>query len=94
MTDSIELIGLLAATLTTIAFIPQVFKVIKTKSSDGLSLTTYLIFIIGVGLWLIYGLIKSSISMIIGNGITFILAFLIIYYILKFFGCLVHASVC
>ena len=83
MTDNIELIGLLAATLTTIAFIPQVFKVIKTKSSDGLSLTTYLIFIIGVGLWLIYGLIKSSISMIIGNGITFILAFLIIYYILR-----------
>jgi MtN3 and saliva related transmembrane protein len=83
MIDNIELIGLLAATLTTIAFIPQVFKVIKTKSSDGLSLTTYLIFIIGVGLWLIYGLIKSSISMIIGNGITFILAFLIIYYILR-----------
>tara|TARA_B100001093_G_scaffold305637_1_gene291749 strand:+ start:10691 stop:10957 length:267 start_codon:yes stop_codon:yes gene_type:complete len=83
MIDNIELIGLLAAALTTIAFIPQVFKVIKTKSSDGLSLTTYLIFIIGVGLWLIYGLIKSSISMIIGNGITFILAFLIIYYILR-----------
>ena len=83
MIDNIELIGLLAATLTTIAFIPQVFKVIKTKSSEGLSLTTYLIFIIGVGLWLIYGLIKSSISMIIGNGITFILAFLIIYYILR-----------
>ncbi len=83
MIDNIELIGLLAAALTTIAFIPQVFKVIKTKSSDGLSLTTYLIFIIGVGLWLIYGLIKSSISMIIGNGVTFILAFLIIYYILR-----------
>ena len=83
MVDNIELIGLLAAVLTTIAFIPQVFKVIKTKSSEGLSLTTYLIFIIGVGLWLIYGLFKSSISMIIGNGITFILAFLTIYYILK-----------
>tara|TARA_B110000003_G_C16245149_1_gene376674 strand:- start:63 stop:329 length:267 start_codon:yes stop_codon:yes gene_type:complete len=83
MIDNIELIGLLAAAFTTIAFIPQVFKVIKTKSSDGLSLTTYLIFIIGVGLWLIYGLIKSSISMIIGNGITIILAFLIIYYILR-----------
>ena len=83
MIDNIELIGLLAAAFTTIAFIPQVFKVIKTKSSDGLSLTTYLIFIIGVGLWLIYGLIKSSISMVIGNGITIILAFLIIHYILR-----------
>ena len=83
MVDNIELIGLLAAILTTTAFIPQVYKVIKTKSVKGLSLTTYLIFTTGVLFWLIYGLLKSSISMIIGNGITFLLAFLILYYILK-----------
>ena len=83
MIDNIELIGLLAAILTTTAFIPQVYKVIKTKSVKGLSLTTYLIFTTGVLFWLIYGLLKSSISMIIGNGITFLLAFLILYYILK-----------
>ena len=83
MIDNIELIGLLAAILTTTAFIPQVYKVIKTKSVNGLSLTTYLIFTAGVLFWLIYGLLKSSISMIIGNGITFLLAFLILYYILK-----------
>ena len=83
MIDNIELIGLLAAILTTIAFIPQVYKVIKTKSVVGLSFTTYLIFTIGVLLWLIYGFLKSSISMIIGNGITFFLAFLILYNILK-----------
>ena len=83
MIDNIELIGLLAAILTTIAFIPQVYKVIKTKSVVGLSLITYLIFAIGVFLWLVYGFLKSSISMIIGNGITFFLAFLILYNILK-----------
>ena len=83
MIDNIELIGLLAAILTTTAFIPQVYKVIKTKSVKGLSLTTYLIFATGVLFWLIYGLLKSSISMIIGNGITFLLAFSILYYILK-----------
>ena len=83
MIDNIELIGLLAAILTTTAFIPQVYKVIKTKSVKGLSLTTYLIFTSGVLFWLIYGLLKSSISMIIGNGITFLLAFSILYYILK-----------
>ena len=83
MIDNIELIGLLAAILTTSAFIPQVYKVIKTKSVKGLSLTTYLIFTTGVLFWLIYGLLKSSISMIIGNGITFLLAFSILYYILK-----------
>ena len=83
MVDNIELIGLLAAILTTTAFIPQVYKVIKTKSVKGLSLTTYLIFTSGVLFWLIYGLLKSSVSMIIGNGITFLLAFSILYYILK-----------
>lgn len=82
MIDKIELIGLLAAILTTIAFIPQVFKVIKTRSSEGLSLTTYLIFITGVSLWLIYGVFKMSFSMIIGNGITVLLSAIIIYYIL------------
>ena len=83
MIDKIELIGLLAAILTTIAFIPQVFKVMKSKSSEGLSLTTYLIFITGVSLWLIYGIFKTSLSMIFGNGITVFLASIIIYYILK-----------
>ncbi|MBT6448091.1 MAG: SemiSWEET transporter [Flavobacteriaceae bacterium] len=83
MIDKIELIGLLAAILTTIAFIPQVFKVIKTRSSEGLSLTTYLIFITGVSLWLIYGICKMSFSMILGNGITVLLSSIIIYYILK-----------
>ena len=82
MIDKIELIGLLAAILTTIAFIPQVFKVIKTRSSEGLSLTTYLIFITGVSLWLIYGICKMSFSMILGNGITVLLSSIIIYYIL------------
>ena len=83
MIDKIELIGLLAAILTTIAFIPQVFKVMKAESSEGLSLTTYLIFITGVSLWLIYGIFKMSFSMILGNGITVLLASIIIYYILK-----------
>lgn len=83
MIDDIEIIGLLAAILTTVAFIPQVYKVIKSNSTKGISLSTYLIFIVGVGLWLVYGFLKGSISMIIGNGITFFLTFIIIYYIFK-----------
>jgi MtN3 and saliva related transmembrane protein len=83
MIDEIEIIGFLAATLTTIAFIPQVYKIIKSNSTEGISLVTYMIFIVGVGLWLVYGLLKGSISMILGNGITFFLAFIIICYIFK-----------
>ena len=83
MVDKIEIIGIIAAFLTTIAFIPQVYKVIKSNRTDGLSKTTFSIFTIGVFLWLIYGLLKNSISMIIGNGITLILALIILSYLIK-----------
>ena len=81
MINNIEFIGLTAAILTTIAFVPQVIKVIRSKKTNNLSLTTYVIFTIGVGLWLVYGLFKKSISMILGNGITLVLSSLILYYI-------------
>ena len=55
--DGVELIGFAAAFLTTIAFIPQVFQVWKTNSVEGLSLTTYIIFVIGVFLSKISGIV-------------------------------------
>ena len=83
VTIGVELIGFAAAFLTTIAFIPQVIQVWKSKSVEGLSLTTYIIFIIGVFLWFLYGLIIGSLSMIIANFITVLLASVIIYFIIK-----------
>ena len=78
-----EIIGLVAAALTTSAFIPQVYKVYKEKSAVGISLTMYLIFFIGLSLWLLYGCLVGSISIVIANGVTLILAAIIIYYKLK-----------
>ena len=78
-----EIIGFAAAFLTTIAFVPQVLKVFKTKSVEGLSLATYLIFVTGVFLWLLYGYQIGSLSMIIANFITVILTLVIIYFIIK-----------
>ena len=83
MTFNVELIGFFAAILTTIAFVPQVYHVWKSKSNSGLSLTTYMIFVIGVFLWLIYGIFIDSISMIIANSITVFLSLIIIYFIIK-----------
>ena len=83
MVDKIEIIGVIAAFLTTIAFIPQVYKVVKSNRTDGLSKTTFSIFTTGVFLWLIYGFLKNSVSMIIGNGITLILALIILSYLIK-----------
>ena len=83
MSFNIELIGFLAAVLTTVAFIPQVYKVWQTKSVSGLSLTMYLIFFYGVFLWLVYGLIINSLPMILGNSITLLLTSIILYFLIK-----------
>ena len=73
-----EVIGFVAAFLTTIAFIPQVLKVLKTKSVEGLSLSTYLLYILGVFLWFIHGVNLESLSMIIGNFVSIILTLIIL----------------
>jgi len=78
-----EAIGLIAACLTTASFVPQVYKIWKTKSAEGISLTMFMLFFIGVLLWLIYGISIKSISMIIANAVTALLALVIIYYKLK-----------
>ena len=83
MSLTLEIIGMSAAILTTLAFVPQVLRVIKLKKTDGLSLSTYIIFTLGVVLWLVYGFFKNSISMVLGNGITLILSLIILVYIVK-----------
>lgn len=79
----IEIIGLVAACLTTASFVPQVYKIWKTKSADGVSLTMFSMFLLGVILWLIYGILLGSVSMTIANIITAVLATIIIYYKIK-----------
>ncbi len=79
----IEIIGLIAACLTTASFVPQVYRIWKTKSADGVSLTMFLMFFTGVLLWLVYGIYIQSMSMTIANIITALLALVIIYYKLK-----------
>ncbi|HKK46943.1 MAG TPA: SemiSWEET transporter [Balneolaceae bacterium] len=76
----VTLLGLTAGALTTIAFVPQVIKTWKTKSADDLSLGMYSIFCSGVALWLIYGLIRKDIPIIVSNIVTFTLAMTILYF--------------
>jgi len=68
----INLIGYIAATLTTISFLPQAIKTIKTRDTKGISLATYLVFTVGVGFWLIYGILLKNPIIIISNSITII----------------------
>ena len=76
----IEFIGFTAAVLTTVAFLPQVYKTWKTKDVESLSLPMLLMFFIGIVLWLIYGFLKQSPSMIFANSITVISAMLLLYF--------------
>lgn len=80
----IEIIGFVAAILTTSAFLPQVYKTWKTKDVSGLSLPMLLIFFAGIIGWLVYGYFINSPSMIMANAITLVSAFLLIYFKLKY----------
>ena len=70
---SIDIFGYFAAILTTAAFLPQLIKTLKTKKADDVSLTTLIMFIIGVLLWIIYGFKISSTPIFMANLITLIL---------------------
>jgi MtN3 and saliva related transmembrane protein len=78
-----EIVGLIAAFLTTIAFLPQAVKVYRTQSTDGLSLPMYVIMFVGVCMWLYYGLRIESLSVVVANTVTAVMQIFIIFNILK-----------
>jgi MtN3 and saliva related transmembrane protein len=69
-----EIIGYLAATLTTGSFVPQAILTIKTRDTESLSLGMYSTFTLGVLCWLIYGIHLGDMAIIIANTITLLLA--------------------
>jgi len=82
--DSIEVLGLIAACLTTYAFLPQVYKTWKTKDVSAFSLPTFSLFFVGIVFWLVYGILKESLSMILANTITLVSSFTLLVFIFKY----------
>lgn len=78
------MIGSIAGILTTLAFVPQVMKVIKTKDTSSLSLGMYSLQVLGVFLWLIHGIVIKDMALLVANAITFMLALIILGYKLKY----------
>ena len=74
----IDLFGFLAALLTTIAFLPQLYKTWKTKSADDVSSFMLILFIVGLCCWIIYGIKIHSIPILVANIITFMFNFSIL----------------
>ncbi|WP_345275683.1 SemiSWEET transporter [Litoribaculum gwangyangense] len=79
-----EIIGFVAAILTTAAFLPQVYKTWKTRDVSSLSLPMLLMFFVGILGWLVYGFLKHSPSMIFANTITALSSFLLVYFKIKY----------
>jgi MtN3 and saliva related transmembrane protein len=74
----VEVLGGVAAVLTTCSFLPQAVRVIRTRDTGAISLTMYAMFTLGVALWGVYGLITWRVSIIAANAVTVCLASLIL----------------
>ena len=66
--------GYVGATLTTLSFLPQAIKTIRTRDTRGISLGMYAVFTVGVAFWLGYGIVLHSWPMIVSNIVTFVLS--------------------
>lgn len=77
-------LGLVAGTLTTIAFIPQITKTWKSKSAQDVSLGMLITFSTGVLLWLAYGLLIHALPVILANLVTFVLTLIILVLKIKY----------
>jgi MtN3 and saliva related transmembrane protein len=63
-------LGLVAGTLTTIAFLPQVLKAWRSRSTRDVSLSMFAILCAGVALWLVYGVLVGDLPLILANAVT------------------------
>ncbi|MGR5063860.1 SemiSWEET transporter [Photobacterium sp. DNB22_13_2] len=76
-------IGLIAAFFTTVSFIPQALKTLKTRDTSGISLPMYIMFFLGVSLWIVYGLEINDSSIVIGNSCVLMFIVPILYIKIK-----------
>jgi MtN3 and saliva related transmembrane protein len=72
------ILGLIAGACTTLSFLPQVIRTLKTRHARDLSAAWLMIFGLGTALWLTYGILKSDIAVALANGVTFGLVMMLI----------------
>lgn len=81
--DYVEVIGFAAAACTALSFFPQAIKIIREKETAGVSVVTYSVFVVGLTLWLIYGVLENSAPVYIANAVTLVPAVIILAMKLK-----------
>jgi len=75
--SNLDILGLIAASFSTSSFIPQIWRTWKTHDVSGISLSTYIIMTIALSLWLLYGILKGDVPLIIANAIMVMLSSII-----------------
>lgn len=79
-----RIIGLTAATLTTLAFIPQLWRTLRTRDTRGISLGMYAAYTVGIALWLVYGLLLHDLPITLANSVTLLLAAIMLAFKLRY----------
>ena len=79
-----RIVGLVAATLTTLAFIPQVWRTLRTRDTRGISLGMYAAYTVGIALWLVYGLLLHDLPITLANSVTLLLAAIMLAFKLRY----------
>lgn len=82
--SALQLLGLAAGTITSITFLPQVIHIWKTKSAKDLSLQMLLLLILGVSMWLTYGILVKDAAIIYTNSMVLTMSLIMLYFKFKF----------
>lgn len=82
----IGIIGLIAGGCTTVSFVPQLLKILRTKHARDISLSMYIVLTTGILLWIIYGLLIEELPIILSNAVAFVLCLIIVILKLMFSG--------
>lgn len=82
--NSTDLIGLLAGICVTVSVIPQIYKVWKTKKVKAISLVTFSMLTVGIAIWVVYGVLKDDLPIIVTNSVSLCLNLIMIYFIVYY----------
>lgn len=84
MISWVEVLGLTAGACTTAAVVPQIWKAWKTREVDDVSTKMFLVLIAGLSLWVVYGIIRNDLPIIVTNGVALLLNLFMLYLIFTY----------
>jgi MtN3 and saliva related transmembrane protein len=75
---AVTILGLVAGTLTTLSFLPQLLKAWKSRSTHDISIGMFLLLAVGIMLWIVYGIVTADVPVIVANAVTLVFVSLIL----------------